>query len=94
MPAAAVVPLVPTPLRRVRTLTLPLVARWLEVKPHTVLRWIRDPDPQRRLPALDIGTSGRQARYRIFRRDLALFLERRGMAPERIQEVLDGHHPR
>jgi hypothetical protein len=74
--------------RRVRTLTLPVVARWLEVKPHTVWAWIRDPDPTRRLPALNIGTRGKRASYRIFRKDLVEFLQRRGMALARIQELL------
>jgi hypothetical protein len=73
--------------RRVRTLTLPVVARWLEVKPHTVWGWIQDPDPLRRLPALNIGTRGKRASYRIFRKDLVLFLQRRGMALDRIQEL-------
>lgn len=76
------------PVRRVRTLSLPVVARWLEVKPHTVWAWIQDPDPARRLPALNIGTTGKQARYRIFRRDLIAFLQRRGMALDRITELL------
>lgn len=78
------------PARRVRTLTLSVVARWLEVKPDTVLAWIQDSNPERRLPALNIGTRGKRAHYRIFRKDLATFLQRRGLSAERVEDLLGG----
>jgi len=68
----------------IKTVTPPIVARWLEVQHLTVLRWIRSHS----LPALDIGTGNKIHRYVIFRKDLAAFLQRRGMTDERIREML------
>lgn len=69
---------------QVKTVTPPIVARWLEVQHLTVLRWIRS----RQLPALDIGTGDKIHRYVIFRKDLAGFLLRRGMTEDRIRDML------
>ena len=71
----------------VRTVTPPIIARWLEVKHLTVLNWIR----KRSLPALNISGSGRTARYIVFRKDLATFLLARGMSEERVREILGGN---
>ena len=70
----------------VRTVTPPMIARWLEVKHLTVLMWIRN----KHLPALNISGTGQAARYIVFRKDLAAFLGRRGMTDERISEILGG----
>ena len=67
----------------IKTVTPPIVARWLEVKDETVLRWIHSKD----LPALNIGTRAKNS-YLIFRKDLAVFLNRRGMTEDRIREML------
>lgn len=76
----------PTLSRRygVRTITPPILAHLLEVKVDTVMAWIRSGN----LPALNIGTTGKRASYRIFRKDAVLFLQRQGLALDRIQEVL------
>lgn len=70
----------------VRTVTPPMIARWLEVKHLTVLQWIRSRD----LPALDIGTQGKVHRYVVFRKDLIRFLVQRGMTEDMIRELLGG----
>lgn len=70
-----------------RTITPPIIARWLEVKHLTVLNWIRN----RHLPALNISSKGNGARYIVFRKDLAIFLRQRGMTDERIREMLGGN---
>lgn len=72
---------------RMRWVSVSTVARWLNVKPHTVLAWIRLPD-ETRLPALDVGTRGSRPSYRIYRSDLITFLEARGLTPGRIAELL------
>lgn len=76
----------------VRTITPPIVARLLRVDTETVLRWIHTGD----LPALDIGTSGKVPRFRIFKKDLARFLHerarrgsRRGLSPDSMDEALE-----
>ena len=72
--------------RRLRHVTPSIVSRWLEVKPDTVIGWIRSRD----LPAINIGTHGGRPTYLIFRKDLAEFLDRRGMTATRIRELLGG----
>jgi len=68
----------------IRTVTPPVIARWLEVKHLTVMGWIHSRD----LPALNIGTKGKRHRYVIFRKDLITFLLRRGMTEERVRDIL------
>lgn len=70
--------------RAVRTVTPATVARLLEVKPDTVLRWIHTGD----LPALNIGTGTRVRRFVIFRKDLVAFLSTRGLPPERVKDLI------
>ena len=69
---------------RRRHITPSILARWLDVHEVTVLRWIR----AKELPALNVGGLGNGApRYRIFRRDLVVFLSARGLTAEHIQDL-------
>ena len=68
----------------VRTMTPAIIARWLEVKHHTVLKWIHSKE----LPALNIGTRGKKASYLVFKKDLVIFLEQRGLRSDRIKDLL------
>jgi len=68
----------------VRTITPPIVARWLQVTDATVLRWIRTKE----LPAMNIGTRGNLPRFRIFKRDLVTFMRARGVPADTVQELL------
>ena len=76
-----------TPRRpHVRKITPHILARWLEVNPHTVLKWIR----AGQLPALDI-TTGSVSRFVIYRKDAVAFLRKRGMTREQLVSFgLDG----
>lgn len=71
--------------RAVRTVTPSTVARLLEVKSDTVLRWIHTGD----LPALNIGTGPNAKRFVIFRKDLVAFLATRGLSPERVKDLVN-----
>jgi excisionase family DNA binding protein len=71
------------PRRRRLHVTPSMVARWLDIHEETVIRAIR----ARALPALRTG-SGNGTRYRIFRKDLAVFLLRHGLTEERVTELL------
>lgn len=66
----------------VRKLTPRILARWLHVNPHTVLKWVATGE----LPALNISTGPRR-RLVIYRRDLVTFLRRRGMSPQQISDL-------
>lgn len=66
-----------------RYVSPPVVARWLEVYEETVTKWIRSGD----LPALNVGGTGNGARYRIFRKDLVVFLQRRGLTTDHISDL-------
>ena len=70
--------------RSIRTITPPIVARWLTVDVETVLRWIRDGE----LPALNIGTVGKGKRFRIFRKDLIAFMMKKGLPLESVQDLV------
>lgn len=71
--------------RAVRTVTPSTVARLLEVKSDTVLRWIHAGD----LPALNIGTGPNAKRFVIFRKDLIAFLAQRGLTHERVKDLVN-----
>lgn len=71
-------------LRAVRTVTPTIVARWLEVKPDTVLKWIQTGA----LPAMNISTGDTVRRYIIFRKDLIAFCQARGLTIERTLDVV------
>lgn len=68
-----------------KTVTPSIIARWLELRHDTVMKWIKTKD----LPALNIASAGRGSRYIIFRKDLTAFLLRRGMTEERIKELIN-----
>jgi len=70
--------------RSIRPITPPIAARWLNVTPKTVCRWIRSGH----LPAMNIGTRGKAARFRIYRKDLVTFMQTRGWPPETVQAVV------
>jgi excisionase family DNA binding protein len=55
-------------------LTLREVAERTRMAPATVRSWLKDPDPDRRLPSTQIGP---QHQYRIRTEDLEAFLARR-----------------
>lgn len=69
--------------RRRKHVTPGIVARWLDVNEETVARWIRSGA----LPALNIGGNGNGSRYRIFRKDLVTFLERRGLITDHVSDL-------
>lgn len=69
--------------RRRKHVTPGIVARWLDVYEETVTKWIRTGA----LPALNVGGEGNGARYRIFRKDLVAFLERRGLTTDHISDL-------
>lgn len=64
-------------------LTPGIISRFLGVKHETVIRWIQ----RGHLPAINI-TSGSKPVYRIFRKDLSAFMQKRGLPEGRIQELL------
>lgn len=69
--------------RRRIHVTPSMVARWLDVDERTVRRAIR----ARVLPALRTG-AGNGTRYRIFRKDLTVYLLRNGLSEERVADLL------
>ena len=75
-----------TPLktRSFRNITPPVVAEWLNVETETVLKWIHSGD----LPALNIGTKNNVPRFRIFKKDLTMFMAKRGLPVETIQDLV------
>jgi predicted site-specific integrase-resolvase len=76
----------PRTIPRVRKITPRILARWLDVNHHTVLKWVHNGQ----LPAFNIST-GPLARFVIYRKDVIEFLRKRGMTQEQIYGFgLDG----
>lgn len=69
---------------RSHSITPPILARWLRVDYRTVYSWIESGE----LPAMNIGTRGKAPRFRIYRKDLIAFLERRGMSATAVADLV------
>jgi predicted site-specific integrase-resolvase len=74
--------MVTTRASHVRKITPRVLARWLDINPHTVMKWVHSGE----LPALNIAT-GPVARFVIYRKDVATFLRKRGMTHDQLASL-------